>query len=170
MCQTFEHGKNPFERGRLNKILLQEGKKLIREYLERVYGDKVSDLHCYFRLETIHQYYKLKYFHYHEEAVPSVSELIKISRKEFHPTLIKGYEAFVKKKRLQIPTALYKKIASSESVTEWEDTYTTPEEKILLRFWFLMDHGVTINQKLVDGGVLQPGFDLWEFLKGQGKS
>ena len=33
-----------------------------------------------------------------------------------------------------------------------------------------MDHGVTINQKLVDGGVLQPGFDLWEFLKGQGKS
>ena len=159
-----------FERGRLNKILLQEGKKLIREYLERVYGDKVSDLHCYFRLETIHQYYKLKYFHYHEEAVPSVSELIKISRKEFHPTLIKGYEAFVKKKRLQIPTALYKKIASSESVTEWEDTYTTPEEKILLRFWFLMDHGVTINQKLVDGGVLQPGFDLWEFLKGQGKS
>ena len=159
-----------FERGRLNKILLQEGKKLIREYLERVYGDKVSELHCYFRLETIHQYYKLKYFHYHEEAVPSVSELIKISRKEFHPTLIKGYEAFVKKKRLQIPTALYKKIASSESVTEWEDTYTTPEEKILLRFWFLMDHGVTINQKLVDGGVLQPGFDLWEFLKGQGKS
>ena len=39
-----------------------------------------------------------------------------------------------------------------------------PEEKILLRFWFLMDHGVTINQKLVNLGVLQPEFDLWEFL------
>jgi hypothetical protein len=153
-----------FERGRLNKILLQEGKKLIRSYLEKVYGDKVSELHCYFRLETIHQYYKLKYFHYHEEAVPSVSELIKISRKEFQPTLKNGYEAFVKKKRLRIPVSLFKKIASNKSVTEWEDAYTTPEEKILLRFWFLMDHGVTINQKLVDGGVLQPGFDLWEFL------
>ncbi|MBT3923165.1 MAG: hypothetical protein HOF21_11385 [Nitrospina sp.] len=153
-----------FERGRLNKILLQEGKQLIRNYLEKVYGDKVSELHCYFRLETIHQYYKLKYFHYHEEAVPSVSELIKISRKEFHPTLVRGYGAFVKKKRLQIPTALYKKIASNKSITEWEDAYTTPEEKILLRFWYLMDHGVTINQKLVDSGVLQPGFDLWEFL------
>ena len=153
-----------FERGRLNKILLQEGKKLIRSYLETVYGDKVSELHCYFRLETIHQYYKLKYFQYHEEAVPSVSELIKISRKEFQPTLKKGYEAFVKKKRLKIPTALYKKVASKQSVTEWEDAYTTPEEKILLRFWFLMDHGVAINQKLVDRGVLKPGFDLRELL------
>jgi hypothetical protein len=153
-----------FERGRLNKILLQEGKKLIRSYLEKIYGDKVSDLHCYFRLETIHQFYKLKYFHYHEEAVPSVSELIKISRKEFQPTLKGGYEAFVKKKRLQISTALYKEIASSKSVTEWEDAYTTPEEKILLRFWYLMDHGITINQKLVDSGVLKPGFDLWELV------
>ena len=158
-----------FERGRLNKILLQKGKKLIRSYLEMIYGDKVSELHCYFRLETIHQYYKLKYFQYHEEAVPSVSELIKISRKEFQPTLKKGYEAFVKKKRVQISTALHKEIASKQSVTEWEDAYTTPEEKILLRFWFLMDHGVTINQKLVDRGVLKPGFDLWEFLKGQGE-
>ena len=158
-----------FERGRLNKILLQKGKKLIRSYLEMIYGDKVSELHCYFRLETVHQYYKLKYFQYHEEAVPSVSELIKISRKEFQPTLKKGYEVFVNKKRLQISTALYKEIASKQSVTEWEDTYTTPEEKILLRFWFLMDHGVTINQKLVDRGVLKPGFDLWEFLKGQGE-
>ena len=158
-----------FERGRLNKILLQEGKKLIRSYLEMVYGNKVSELHCYFRLETIHQYYKLKYFQYHEEVVPSVSELIKISRKEFQPTLKKGYEAFVKKKRVQISTALHKEIASKQSVTEWEDTYTTPEEIILLRFWFLMDHGVTINQKLVDRGVLKPGFDLWGFLKGQGE-
>ena len=158
-----------FERGRLNKILLQEGKKLIRSYLEMVYGNKVSELHCYFRLETIHQYYKLKYFQYHEEVVPSVSELIKISRKEFQPTLKKGYEAFVKKKRLHIPPALYRQIASKQSVTEWEDAYTTPEEKILLCFWFLMDHGATINQKLVDHGVLKPGFDLWGFLKGQGE-
>ena len=158
-----------FERGRLNKILLQEGKKLIRSHLEMVYGDEVSELHCYFRLETIHQYYKLKYFQYHEEAVPSVSELIKISRKEFQPTLKNGYEAFVKKKRVRISTALYKEIASKQSVTEWEDAYTTPEEKILLRFWFLMDHGATINQKLVDRGVLKPGFDLWGFLKGQGE-
>ncbi|MBC8286057.1 MAG: hypothetical protein H8E42_01145 [Nitrospinae bacterium] len=153
-----------FERGRLNKILLQEGKKLIRTYLEKIYGDKVSELHCYFRLETIHQYYKLKYFQYHEEAVPSVSELIKISRKEFKPTLVKGYEAFVKKKRLQISPALLKAIAAKPSVTFWEDAHVTPEEKILLRFWFLMDHGVSINQKLVDAGVLKPGFDLWGFL------
>ena len=158
-----------FERGRLNKILLQKGKKLIRSYLEMIYGDKVSELHCYFRLETIHQYYKLKYFQYHEEAVPSVSELIKISRKEFQPTLKKGYEAFVNKKRLHIPPALYRQIASKQSVTEWEDAYTIPEEKILLCFWFLMDHGATINQKLVDHGVLKPGFDLWGFLKGQGE-
>ena len=134
-----------------------------------VYGNKVSELHCYFRLETIHQYYKLKYFQYHEEVVPSVSELIKISRKEFQPTLKKGYEAFVNKKRLHIPPALYRQIASKQSVTEWEDAYTTPEEKILLCFWFLMDHGATINQKLVDHGVLKPGFDLWGFLKGQGE-
>ena len=158
-----------FERGRLNKILLQEGKAQIRSYLEQIYGDKVSELHCYFRLETIHQYYKLKYFHYHEDAVPSVSELIKISRKEFEPTLKKGYEAFIKKKKLQISDALFKEVAANKSVTEWEDAYTGAEEKILLRFWFLMDHGVTINQKLVDRGVLQPGFDLWEFLKVKAK-
>jgi hypothetical protein len=53
-------------------------------------------------------------------------------------------------------------------MTEWEDAYTTPEEKILLRFWFLMDHGVTINQKIVNTGVLKPGADIWAFVKGQG--
>ena len=156
-----------FERGRLNKILLQEGKKLIRAYLEKIYGDKVSKLHCYFRLETIHQYYKLKFFQYHEANPPSVSELIKISRKEFRSTLLKGYEAFVKKKRLRISSTLYNTIAAKPSVTLWEDVYATSEEKILLRFWFLMDHGVTINQKLVEVGVLKPDFDLWGFIKGQ---
>ena len=159
-----------FERGRLNKILLQEGKKLIRTYLEKIYGDKVSELHCYFRLETIHQYYKLKFFQYHEGTTPSVSELIKISRKDFRPTLVKGYEAFIKKKKLQISPALFKVIATKPSVTHWEDANVTPEEKILLRFWFLMDHGVSINQKTVDLGVLKPGFDLWGFLKGQGEA
>jgi hypothetical protein len=154
-----------FERGRLNKILLQEGKALIRSYLEQIYGDKVSELHCYFRLETIHQYYKLKYFHYHENTIPSVSELIKISRKELEPILKKGYEAFIKKKKLQISDALFKEVAAFKSLTEWEDTYTGPEEKILLRFWFLMDHGVTINQQLIDRGVLQSGSDLLGFLK-----
>ena len=75
----------------------------------------------------------------------------------------------MKKKRLQIPAALYKEIASKQSVTEWEDAYTTPEEKILLRFWFLMDYGVAINQKLVDSGALRPEFDLWEYVNGQGE-
>ena len=158
-----------FERGRLNKILLQEGKKQIRTYLERIYGDTVSELHCYFRLETIHQYYKLKYFQYHEDSVPSVSELIKISRKEFQATLKNGYVKFISQKRLKIPNAIYKEIASKQSVTEWEDAYTTPEEKILLRFWFLKDYGLTINQKLIDDGVLKPGFDLLTYLKGQGE-
>jgi hypothetical protein len=159
-----------FERGRLNKILLQAGKKMIRMYLKKIYGDKVSELHCYFRLETIHQYYKLKFFQYHQKDAPSVSELIKISRKEFQPILIKGYDAFVKKKRLRISPALHKAIATKPSVTLWEDTYATLEEKILLRFWFLMDHGVNISQKIIDEGVLKPGFDLWGFLKGQGES
>ena len=158
-----------FERGRLNKILLQEGKKLIRNYLEKVYGDTVSELHCYFRLETIHQYYKLKFFQYHEESVPSVSELIKISRKEFKPILLKGYDEFIKKKRLQISSKIYKEIADKTSVTLWEDAYVTPEEKILLRFWFLMDHGMTITQKVIDRGVLNPGFDLWGCINGQGE-
>ncbi|GIS83991.1 MAG: hypothetical protein CM1200mP16_02910 [Nitrospina sp.] len=31
-----------FERGRLNKLLLKAGKPLIRKYLEKIYGDKVS--------------------------------------------------------------------------------------------------------------------------------
>ena len=156
-----------FERGRLNKILLQEGKKLIRSYLEKIYGDKVSELHCYFRLETIHQYYKLKFYQYHDEPVPSVSELIKISRREFKPILLKGYKAFMKKKRLQVSPALYKTISAKSSITQWEDSHTTAEEKILLRFWFLMDHGVTINQKLIDSGILKPGFDLWGLVKTQ---
>ena len=101
--------------------------------------------------------------------MPSVSELIKISRKEFQATLKNGYVKFISQKRLKIPNAIYKEIASKQSVTEWEDAYTTPEEKILLRFWFLKDYGLTINQKLIDDGVLKPGFDLWTYLKGQGE-
>ena len=158
-----------FERGRLNKLLLQAGKPLIRKYLEKVYGDNVSELHCYFRLETVHQYYKLKFFEHHGCQIPSVSELIKISRKQFQSVLMEGYKTFLKKKRIEIPSYLYKAIAVHKSKTEWEDVYTTPEEKILLRFWFLIDHGVTINQKVINAGVLKPGADLWAFVKGQGE-
>jgi len=158
-----------FERGRLNKLLLQAGKPLIRKYLEKVYGDNVSELHCYFRLETVHQYYKLKFFEHHGCQIPSVSELIKVSRKQFQSILLEGYKTFLKKKRIEIPSSLYKTIAEHKSMTEWEDSYTTPEEKILLRFWFLMDHGVTINQKIINAGVLKPGADIWAFVKGQGE-
>lgn len=158
-----------FERGRLNKLLLQAGKALIRRYLEKVYGDEVSELHCYFRLETIHQYYKLKFYEHHGCQIPSVSELIKVSRKQFQSVLVEGYKTFLQKKRLEIPADLYNAIAAHKSPTEWEDAYTTPEEKILLRCWFLMDHGVTINQKIIKSGVLQPGADIWAFVKVQGE-
>ncbi len=156
-----------FDRGRLNKLLLQNGKPLIRQYLIQAYGEEVVDLHCYFRLETIHQYYKLKFFQYHKDAPPSVSELIKISRKDFQPMLIDGYKSFVKKRRLNVPDALMQAFKKHSSVTEWEDAYTTPEEKFLLRAWFLMDHGASVTQGLIQKGVLDPGSDMWGFLKGQ---
>jgi hypothetical protein len=158
-----------FERGRLNKLLLQANKNLIRRYLSKVYGDKVCELNCYFRLETIHQYYKLKFFEYHESKIPSVSELIKISRKNFQSKLLEGYKTFIKKRQLQIPSTLYKAVAADKSTIKWEDAYTTPEEKLLLRFWFLMDHGVMIDQKIINSGVLKPGEDIWKFVKGQGE-
>lgn len=156
-----------FDRGRLNKLLLQNGKPLIRKYLIQAYGEDVVDLHCYFRLETIHQYYKLKFFQYHRDNLPSVSELIKISRKDFQPMLVEGFNAFVKKRRLDIPESLMKDLKKHASVTEWEDTHTTPEEKFLLRCWFLMDHGVSITQGLIQKGVLNSGSDVWDFLKSQ---
>lgn len=156
-----------FERGRLNKLLLQAGKSLVRRYMIKVYGEDVVDLHCYFRLETIHQYYKLKFFEIHNQHVPSVSELIKISREELQPLLIDGYKAFIHKKRLTIPAKFFEELGSHRSVTSWEDPYTTVEEKLLLKFWFLMDHGVSITQNLVQKGVLKPGFDLWGYLKNQ---
>ena len=68
-----------------------------------------------------------------------------------------------------MPSSLYKTIAEHKSMTEWEDVYTTPEEKILLRFWFLIDYGVTVNQKIINAGVLKPGADIWAFVKGQGE-
>ncbi|KMP12098.1 hypothetical protein UZ36_02045 [Candidatus Nitromaritima sp. SCGC AAA799-C22] len=157
-----------FERGRLNKILLQGGKSLIRKYLIDVYGENVVGLHCYFRLETIHQYYKLKFFQYHDRHVPSVSELIKISRKDFQPRVVDGYHAFVKKRRLNIPPSLYEEMENHRSLTSWEDQHTTPEEKLLLKFWFLMDHGINITQGLVQKGVFSPGGDLWSLVKNQG--
>ncbi len=156
-----------FDRGRLNKLLLQSGKPLIRKYLIQAYGEDVVDLHCYFRLETIHQYYKLKFFQYHRDNLPSVSELIKISRKDFQPILVEGFNAFVKKRRLDIPESLMRDLKGHTSVTEWEDAHTTPEEKLLLRCWFLMDHGVSITQGLIQKGVLNPGADMWDFLKSQ---
>ncbi len=154
-----------FERGRLNKILLKAGKALVRKYLIRIYGEKVVSLHCYFRLETIHQYYKLKFFQHHSKHIPSVSELIKISRMDFSPLLIDGYKEFIKKKRLDIPSRLFEEISSHRSVTLWEDPHTTPQEKLMLKFWFLMDHGVNITQGLVQKGLLRPGVDLYAFLK-----
>ncbi len=158
-----------FDRGRLNKLLLQIGKNLIRRYLVQHYGESVTSLHCFFRLATVHQYYKLKFFHYHMPEVPSVSELIKVSRKDFVPLAKEGYNSFLKKRRLVVPQDLFDKIAAYKSVTEWEDPYTTTEEKLLLRFWFLMDHGVSITQGLLNKEVLAPGADLWSYLKRQGE-
>lgn len=157
-----------FDRGRLNKLLLQTGKPLIRRYLIKTYGEGVVSLHCYFRLETIHQYYKLKFFEHHADRIPSVSELIKISREDFRPIVIQGYKAFLKNKRLTIPQKLFNEAAHHRSVTDWEDPHTTPEEKILLKFWFLMDHGVSITQGLIKKGVLDKSFDLLGFLDFQG--
>ena len=121
------------------------------------------------RLETIHQYYKLKFFEYHDDTIPSVSELIKVSRKDFKSRLLEGYKTFIKKRQLQIPSTLYKAVAAHQSTIKWEDAYTTPEEKLLLRFWFLMDHGVMIDQKIINSGILKPGEDIWKFVKGQGE-
>lgn len=157
-----------FDRGRLNKLLLQAGKPLIRRYLIKTYGEGVVSLHCYFRLETIHQYYKLKFFEHHADQIPSVSELIKISREDFRPIVIQGYKAFLKNKRLILPQKLFNEVAHHRSVTDWEDPCTTPEEKILLKFWFLMDHGVPITQGLIKKGVLSESFDLLGFLNFQG--
>ena len=98
---------------------------------------------------------------------PSVSELIKISRKELQPLLQEGFAAFIQKKRLTIPAELFEEVGEHRSVTLWEDPYTTVEEKLLLKFWFLMDHGVSITQSLIQKGVLRPGFDLCAYLKNQ---
>ena len=78
-----------------------------------------------------------------------------------------GYKAFVHKKHLTIPAKLLKEVGEHRSVTLWEDPYTTVEEKLLLKFWFLMDHGVSITQGLIQKGVLRPGFDLLGYLKNQ---
>ncbi len=154
-----------FERGRLNKLLLLSGKHLIRNFLVRVYGEDVVSLHCYFRLETIRQFYKLKWFQYHTDQFPSVSELIKISRKEFQPMVLEGFKSFIKKKRLEIPTIQLDDLIKNRSETDWEDPYTTSEEKALLKFWFLMDHGVNITQAVINKGVLEKSFDFISYLK-----
>jgi len=156
-----------FQRGRLNKILLKLGKLTIQKYLIRIYGASVVDMHCYKRLTTIHQYYKLKYFEYHSQHVPSVSEVIKISREEFKPLLLEGLKIFIKKYRLNISSSVYDSVAKQKSITSWEDAYTTVEEKLLLKFWFLMDHGVKITQGLIKKGALSPNADLWGYVKNQ---
>jgi hypothetical protein len=83
------------------------------------------------------------------------------------PMAREGYKSFIKKRRLTIPAVLFNEMEKYTSVTFWEDPYTTTEEKLLLRFWFLMDHGVSITQGLVNKGILRPGADLWGFLKCQ---
>ena len=113
--------------------------------------------------------YLLYYFQYNYNQIPSVSELIKISRKQFKSTLLQGYKTFLQKKRIKISSALYSALAKHKSGIGWEDACTTPEEKLLLRVWFLMDHGVTVNQKIINSGILQPGEDIWRFVKGQGE-
>ena len=157
-----------FERGRLNKLLLQLGKSVIQKYLIRMYGENVVDMHSYFRLRTIHQYYKLKYFEYHCHNLPSVSELLKISREDFKLLLVEGFNTFVKERRLNVSSSLYDSVAKQKSITSWEDKFTTVEEKLLLKFWFLMDHGVKITQGLVKKGAFSTDSDLWGYVKNQG--
>ncbi len=52
------------------------------------------------------------------------------------------------------------KLEVHNSETEWEDRYATPEEKFLLKAWFLMDHGVSVTQGTLKKGVMNPGFNL----------
>ena len=63
-----------------------------------------------------------------------------------------------------MPDEVLKEMTRHNSVTGWEDPYTTAEEKVLLRCWFLMDHGISITQGLIKKGVLSPSCDLLGFL------
>jgi len=56
-------------------------------------------------------------------------------------------------------------LEKSHSETDWEDPYTTAEEKALLKFWLLMDHGVNITQATINKGVLEKSFDFINYLK-----
>jgi hypothetical protein len=94
--------------------------------------------------------------------------LIRFSRRDFQLLAVEGYCAFLKKKRLDIPVVLYEEIKEHRALTSWENEHTIPEEKLLLKFWFLMDHGVPVTQRLVQKGVFRPGADLWALVKGQG--
>ena len=125
-------------------------------------------MHCFRRLNTIHQYYKLKYFEYSGQNVPNISEVVKISRKDFKPLLVEAFSTFIIKRRLSISSSLYDAVLKHKSITSWEDKFTTVEEKLILKFWFLMDHGVNITQGLIKKGAFSPNSDLWSFVKIQG--
>jgi hypothetical protein len=90
-----------------------------------------------------------------------------MSREDFKPLLLEGFNIFIKKYRLNITSSLYDSVAKQKSITSWEDGFTTVEEKLLLKFWFLMDHGVKITQGLIKKGVLSPNSDLWGYVKSQ---
>ena len=91
-----------------------------------------------------------------------------MSRKDFKPLLLEGFNIFIKKYRLNISSSLYDSVAKQKSITSWEDKFTTVEEKLLLKFWFLMDHGAKITQGLVKKGAFSPDSDLWGYVKNQG--
>ena len=97
--------------------------------------------------------------------MPSVSELIKVSRKDFKLMVLDGYESFIKKRRLSVPLDLIRKLDDHRSATKWEDGHTTPQEKFLLKSWFLMDHGLSVTQGLLNKGVMDPNFNFMKFLQ-----
>ncbi|GIT64429.1 MAG: hypothetical protein Ct9H300mP23_00560 [Nitrospinota bacterium] len=64
MRETPEHGSiHLFERGGSK---LFSGWKILSEDILEKFRRQGLRINCYFRLETIHQYYKLNFFEYHE--------------------------------------------------------------------------------------------------------
>ncbi|GIT64430.1 MAG: hypothetical protein Ct9H300mP23_00570 [Nitrospinota bacterium] len=101
--------------------------------------------------------------------IPSVSELIKEIVKNFNLDYWKDIKPLFRKGSCKSLQLFIRRGPAHKSRVKWEDAYTTPEEKLLLRFWFLRITGYDRPKIFKFPGVLKPGEDIWKFVKGQGE-
>jgi len=155
-----------FNRNRLTSLLKDLNADYIRGELNRIFKRKVESERFLKRLTTMRTFRKMKLFQYdgiqRKNGVP-ISSVTRLNKDEYEVKVGEVFDHLLETYQLTLPEKELRAAFEAEQKAE-KDAAIAPErtfeEEMVFRLLFILDEGLAPDQKMVDGGWLQPGTNL----------